>query len=244
MKIKVRGLTLIEGLLVLVLLFVIVGLLSPAIRSAPEAARRNSCLNSLKQISLAILNYEEANGHLPPAYTVDEEGNRLHSWRALISPYMEGGNLHDLIDFTKPWDDPANAKAREAYFPSYVCPSYPGEDETLTTYLAVVGPNCAFTGSESQTLNGESKEAANLITFIDAPHERVVHWMSPEDITPEEVLAFGEETRWQHVGVWLVAHLDGSCHSLPKDIDREELKAMLTLPVVESTETRSTESPE
>ncbi|MEQ8839040.1 MAG: DUF1559 domain-containing protein, partial [Lacipirellulaceae bacterium] len=201
MRNKTKGLTLVEGLIVQVVLFIVVGLLMPSIRTTRNPARQSMCRNNLRQVSLALLNYEKANGTLPPAYSVDESGKRLHSWRTLILPYIESGSLHELIDFTKPWDDPANAKARETPFPTYLCPSYPGEDETLTTYLAVVGPGCAFTGSEPREFSGESERAASLITVIDAPHERAVHWMSPEDITPEEVLAFDEETKWQHVGV-------------------------------------------
>ena len=84
-------------------------LLIPAVSSAREAARRMQCSNNLKQIALALHNYHSAYGTLPPAYTIDVDGNRLHSWRTLILPYMEQDALYQQIDFSKPWDDPANA---------------------------------------------------------------------------------------------------------------------------------------
>ena len=49
---------------------------------------------------------------LPPAYTVDADGRPLHSWRTLILPYLEQEPLYQTIDLSKPWNDPANAKAR------------------------------------------------------------------------------------------------------------------------------------
>ncbi len=53
-----------------------------------EAPRRTQCKNNLKQIGLAFHNYHDDHGVFPPAYTVDENGTRLHSWRTLILPYL------------------------------------------------------------------------------------------------------------------------------------------------------------
>lgn len=92
-----------------VVMLVIVGLLLPATRRARPAVYRMHCSNNLKQISLALHNYEETYRSFPPAWTVDENGNRLHSWRTMILPYLEQKPLYDSIDLSKPWDDPANA---------------------------------------------------------------------------------------------------------------------------------------
>src|SRR5690349_18070524 len=75
----------------------------PAMGSAREAARRSTCQCRLKQIGLALHNYLAAEGSFPPAYTVDADGKPMHSWRALILPYFEGG-LENSYDFSKPWD--------------------------------------------------------------------------------------------------------------------------------------------
>ena len=88
-----------------------VAMLLPAMRTAGPAARRAQCVNNLKQIALALFNYESAYNALPPAYTVDAEGKPLHSWRTLILPYLEKQSLYDSIDLSKPWNDPANAEA-------------------------------------------------------------------------------------------------------------------------------------
>src|SRR5262245_60216991 len=81
--------TLVELLVVLFVIAIIVGLLLPARRGSSGGGRRMYCSNNLKQIGLALHNYHDKYGALPPAYTVDEDGKPLHSWRTLILPFME-----------------------------------------------------------------------------------------------------------------------------------------------------------
>jgi len=89
----------------------LVALWLPASRGGREPARRSQCKNNLKQIGLALHNYVDHHGVLPPAYTVDANGKRLHSWRTLILPYLDQAELFNRIDLSKPWDDPVNEKA-------------------------------------------------------------------------------------------------------------------------------------
>ena len=87
---------------------ILVGLLLPAVQAAREAARRMQCSNNMKQIALAMHNYEAVYKAFPPAYTTDANGQPLHSWRTLLLPYMEQQALYSQIDLNKPWDDPVN----------------------------------------------------------------------------------------------------------------------------------------
>ncbi len=79
------GLTLVEFLVVFGIIIVLVALLLPGVRrGVPKAARRTQCKNNLKQISLALHNYHDEYQAFPPAYTMDADGQPLHSWRTLI----------------------------------------------------------------------------------------------------------------------------------------------------------------
>jgi Protein of unknown function (DUF1559) len=66
-----------------------------------EAARRAQCRNNLKQIALALHDYHQQYGVLPPAYVADASGRPMHSWRVLLLPFLEQQSLYDQYDFRK-----------------------------------------------------------------------------------------------------------------------------------------------
>ena len=109
-----RGFTLVELLVVIAIIGVLVALLLPAIQAAREAARRNSCLNNMKQIGLGLHNYENAKGYYPTASTqawqptsdVASPNNQVgtnttrgdgYSWLVQILPFMEQTTLYNQI---------------------------------------------------------------------------------------------------------------------------------------------------
>lgn len=135
-SVRQRGFTLVELLVVIAIIGILVGLLLPAVQAAREAARRIQCTNNLKQIGLALHNYESAQQRFPPGFIsrvtgpwpgggndpVPEVGPGW-SLFAMILPQIEQPNLHDLIDFTLPITDPVNQAARSTFISSYQCPS-------------------------------------------------------------------------------------------------------------------------
>src|SRR4051812_35222376 len=84
-----RGFTITKLLVVVAVIALLIGLLLPARRSAGPAVRRTVCASNLRQIGLALDNYEQDQGVYPPARTFDANGRPLHSWRTLILPYMD-----------------------------------------------------------------------------------------------------------------------------------------------------------
>src|SRR5689334_7824014 len=90
------GFTLVELLVVIAIIGVLVSLLLPAVQSAREAARRAQCQNHLKQIGLAVLNFEDVNKSLPHSRYDDR-----YTWAVEILPYVEQKSLFDQWDLTK-----------------------------------------------------------------------------------------------------------------------------------------------
>ncbi|MCA9261212.1 MAG: DUF1559 domain-containing protein, partial [Planctomycetales bacterium] len=124
--------TLVELLVVIAIIGVLVALLLPAIQAAREAARRTQCKNNLKQLGLAVLNYESARRRLPPSAEVDltstSTGNN-GSWgvHGRILDYLEQSNLRQLVDLETAWDNQQAISGLR--IPFFQCPSNPRAEE-------------------------------------------------------------------------------------------------------------------
>ncbi len=130
-----RGFTLIELLVVIGIIALLLALLLPAVHQAREAARRTKCRNNLKQIALALHNYEETNRLFPPGSVFSAEGSWSVHGRLL--PYLEQGNAYRLIRLELLWHDPANLMTgiQKQFIPSYSCPSDPNSGVLCTEDL-------------------------------------------------------------------------------------------------------------
>ncbi|MCS7305530.1 MAG: DUF1559 domain-containing protein [Thermoguttaceae bacterium] len=125
-----QGFTLIELLVVITIIGILMALLLPAVQAAREAARRTACSNNLRQIGLALENYHSQYICYPiggleyrPWDTPTAKHLKNYAWSAFLLPFLEQEALYHSIDFTKPFDDPANAQAAATILPVYLCPS-------------------------------------------------------------------------------------------------------------------------
>jgi len=133
------GFTLVELLVVIAIIGLLVALLLPAIQAARESARRSQCSNNLKQIGVALANYQTAVGRFPPS-TLMPVGETYEPWsaQARLLPYLEEVNLGNLINWNESPQFTGNPTAAKTRVPVYLCPSEindrPRETPTLTHY--------------------------------------------------------------------------------------------------------------
>lgn len=218
----------VRWLVILGILAVVASFLLPVTRQAGTAARRTQCRNNLKQIMLAMYNYSDVYGGFPPAYTVDEQGQPLHSWRTLLLPYIDQVALYDSIDLSKPWDDPVNVVFASEIPPVYQCPSAVIADGH-TTYVAMVGKDLFLDPIDSRMISEINDGTTNTLAVIDVQVADSVLWMAPDDTDGLSLFTLSAETEVSHSGVMMTARADGSVQSMSTESLVSDRRALTTI---------------
>jgi hypothetical protein len=230
--------------LTLLMLLLVVALLLPAVSSAREAGRRSQCSINLRHLGLALHNYYDDHGYLPPPYVAGPDGKPMHSWRVLILPYLEETSLYNAYNFDEPWNGPNNGKLAKRMPLVFRCPSDPHMLSGMTSYFCITGPGRAKEGKPTLDFGDITDGLSNTLALAES-HTARVNWLEPRDLTVEDILA-GDNTAQapcpcsyhgrQDRGVWrseghmyLGAWFDASVGRLPTRLDRQSLQAILTI---------------
>ncbi len=128
---SLAGFTLIELLVVIAIIAILIALLLPAVQQAREAARRSSCKNNLKQISLALHNYQSTHNVFPIGVLgtsgSTSQNQKLTTWQTMLLPYVEQTSIYTQYDFDVRFDHANNAAIVKAILPVYKCASQPND---------------------------------------------------------------------------------------------------------------------
>lgn len=140
--------TLIELLVVIAIIAILIGMLLPAVQKVRESAARSKCQNNLKQIGLALHNFESAYGFFAPGAITAVTPQlgitvaRDHGWAVFLLPRLEQGPLYEQYSFAAHWYEPANQNVRMAQLRVLQCPSTPDPnriDNVTINNIAVQG---------------------------------------------------------------------------------------------------------
>jgi hypothetical protein len=215
---------------VVLLLLVAATLLYFPIREARQAANRSACKNHLHQIGLALHAYHEEYGSFPPAYTVDADGRRMHSWRVLILPFLGQDDLYSQYRFDEPWDGPHNRELVARMPEVFGCPGQDDAHTGRTQYLAVVGPETVWPEQYAGAVRDVFDGTSNTIQLVEWA-ESDVNWLEPRDVSYRE--ARRSPLRVTHPpgsdeGIQHALFADGSVRAISLHIEPRTYRQLLT----------------
>ena len=146
-----------------------------------EVADASTCKGHLKQLGVALEQYRMTYGSYPPAFIADSDGRRMHSWRALLLPYLIEGPIG--YDYSEPWDSPENrrfAAEHTELLSRFRCPTDDASHQTWTSYVAVTGTATLWPGAECISLDDPEQEFGTLL--VVELHESGIDWLDPHDL--------------------------------------------------------------
>ncbi|MBI1321810.1 DUF1559 domain-containing protein [bacterium] len=226
-----------------------------AIAAVREATYFAQSVINMKQIMLALHNFESVYGFFPPAVIYGPDGKPWHSWRTLILPFLGENKLYGRYDFSQPWDSPKNKAVVETVVPVYQEPVYGKSGLPVTHYAAIVGEKAAFRpdGAKitdtarpmdinmelgARSLAEITDGTSNTIMLAPVSPDRKIPWAKPEDIVfnadfpdlgaPEGIaMPYGKVEEKNRRAP--VARADGSVFALPQETPKDTVRAIITI---------------
>jgi hypothetical protein len=204
-----------------------------AISAGVHESRRSMCANQIRQLGLALNQYQEGHGQFPAPALVGRDGTKLLSWRVAILPELGYQALYERFHLDEPWDSPHNLSLLPEMPRAFACPGGPARRAGNTPYLVVVGPetdqysvNTPFEPTRGADIRHITDGASGTILVLetDAP----VTWTKPDDLrwTKGEPLP---RVASSHVGGAHVALADGAARFIKVTIDPRTLEGLFTI---------------
>jgi hypothetical protein len=191
------------------------------------SAARQVSVNHLRQIALAMHNYQDVYRRLPAHATYDKNGKPLLSWRVAILPFIEEKELYEQFHLGEPWDSEHNKKLLAKMPKLYASP--PDEKavkEHKTYFQGFVGKGAFFEGKQGLRIPADFPDGtSNTIMVIEA--SKAVPWTKPEDLVydPDKPLP---KLGLPGTHVFHAALCDGSVRSFTPKITQKTLRLAIT----------------
>jgi prepilin-type processing-associated H-X9-DG protein len=205
----------------------LLALLWPSVESSRDAARRAQCVNSLKQIALAMHNYHSANNSFPRPAISDDEDKPLLSWRVAILPFLGEQALYNKFKLDEPWDSPHNKALLKEMPGVYLCQTRQKVEPFTTTYRVFTGPGALFEQGADIGVQNVTDGTSNTIMVVESAE--AVPWTKPDDLKFDPVAAPSLHGAGSpHPGGFNAAFADGAVRFLKNTINRLTFRFLIT----------------
>jgi hypothetical protein len=187
-------------------------------------AQRATSANNLKQMALAIHNFEAANGFLPSAILDPKTRKPILSWRVAILPYVEQDQLYKQFSFEEPWDGPNNKKLLASMPKLFLLPGVKTA-APKTHYRAFANGGAIFDYAKRVTLATIADGTSNTLLVAEA--DEAVDWTKPDELeydAGKPVPKLGGLFQ----GGFLASLADGSVRTIPATLPEKDLRALIT----------------
>ena len=212
--------------MVLLIPCVLIALLLPAVQAAREAARRMQASNHLKQLALAMQNYHDYYGALPPAVVTDANGNPLYSGRVLLLPFMEQKPLYDQFKKDEPWDSPSNRAFSRMDIATFKDPSAPRGQPGQTDFVFVTGVGTALEARKGAVakFTDITDGTSNTLFMIEIKGSGI-NWAEPRDLDITQPMSLPPGN---HPGGNVAVFYDGHTQMIPKTTPPQSIHGLAT----------------
>ncbi len=203
-------------------------------REARNTHQETVCKQRFRQIGEALHQYHDRYGSFPPAYVRGPNNERWHSWRVLLLPFLNEGELHAEYHFDEPWNGPRNSQLIARRPDVFACPAGDHVDEGATNYLAIVGRRSAWPEYLSLRIRDFQDGTTNTVLLAESA-DSSIKWTEPNDMTEKSFLKWHQATsapsccsRHSGTATRRVLLGGGSVRGIRNDVDPSMLGGLLT----------------
>jgi hypothetical protein len=148
-----------------------------------ETARHQRIQEKITRIANALRQYHDDYGRLPPPVVYDDQGKPMHSWRAMVLPYLDDEQLFQDYRFDEPWDSSHNTQLHSRAFEPF---QLPGNDLTTsinhTGFMVIVGTDTLFPNNQLGTPLSAATDGLGSTVLVVEVDRSGVHWLKPVDL--------------------------------------------------------------